>query len=177
MKIKLLFAWILLITCYGKVYPCKCGPVGIHKEVDTAFDIIVGKVVDERADTLTCNYLVDYSYDVEFEFSYKGQLTGLTTIFGGKGRGTCGAIFEKGKEYLIVVRKCERGLYTFLCSDNQLTSDAKTQIEFLNRHFKKDLKLLKVKFLLPVTILSLIVLAAIGLVTFNFYKRRLGIKN
>lgn len=151
--------------------------MGIHKEVDTAFDIIVGKVISEKADTLTCNYLVDYSYDVEIEFSYKGQLTGLTTIFGGKGDGTCGAIFEKGKEYLIVVRKCDRGLYTFLCSDNQLTSDASTQIEFLNGHFNKDYQLLKFEFLLPLILISLIVLTATGLLSFNYYKRRLGMKN
>lgn len=165
------------MTCYTQAYSCKCGPMRIQKEVDTAFDIIVGKVISEKADTLTCNYFVDYSYDIEIEFSYKEQLTGLVTIYGGKGGGTCGAIFEKQNEYIIVVRKCEHGLYTFLCSDNPLTSDAKNQIEFLNQYFNKDFKLLKVEFLIPITILSLIVLLAIGVVTFSFYKRRMGMKN
>lgn len=145
----------------------------IEKEIDSAYDFIIGKVISEKMDTLTCSYSLDYSYEFEIGFSYKGQLTGRTTIFGGKGTGTCGAIFEKGKEYLIVVHKCDKGLYTFLCSDNQLTADASTQVGFLNEHFGKSYKLLKFGFLIPIIILTLTVLTATGLLTFNHYKKRL----
>lgn len=63
-------------------------------------------------------------------FPYKGKLAGTTTILGGKGGGDCGGIFEVGKEYLIVVFKCDKGYYTYLCSDNALKSNASTQNHF-----------------------------------------------
>jgi hypothetical protein len=175
MKLKFSIAMILLLAFQGQGYSCSCGHMGIEKEVDTAYDFIIAKVISEKIDSLNCTYFLDYSYVFEIQFSYKGQLKGKSTIFGGKGGGACGAIFETGKEYLLVVRKCDRGLYTLLCSDNQLTANASTQIEFLNRHFNKNYQQLQISLLVPIVI-TFLVLTATGLVTFNFYKKRLGMK-
>jgi hypothetical protein len=179
MKIRQL---ILVLTFSGSisghVLACKCGQVGIEREVDKAYDIVIGKIVLEKEDTLSCGgYGLDYSYNVDVQFSYKEQIKGVTKIFGGKGGGGCGGIFQNGKEYLIVIYKCEQGLYTYMCSDHASLDDAKYQVTFLNAHFKKDYPLLKFEFLMPAIALILLFLAASGIVTFNYYKRRLGKKN
>jgi hypothetical protein len=128
----------------------------------------------ERVETLSCTNLgVDYSHDVDIDFSYKGKLTGINKFLGGKGGGGCGGIFNKGDEYVIVVYKCDDGLYTYMCSDNEFLSNAKHQVEFLNTYFKKDYQLLKPEFFLPAILLTLIILSAAGLVAFNYYKKRL----
>jgi hypothetical protein len=105
------------------------------------------------------------------KFSYKGKLDAMTTIFGGKGGGDCGAIFEPGNEYLIVVYKCDKGYYTYLCSDNALKSIASEQVKFLNGHFKKDYQIGESNFLIQLILFVLILVP--GLLILNLYKRRL----
>jgi len=130
-----------------RVYSCTCGGLSIEKEVNSALDIVIGKVTSELANDIICEYSFNnktydfsttFAYSLAVEFSYKGKLNATTTILGGKGGGDCGGIFHGGNEYLIVVYECNKGYYTFLCSDNALKSEASAQIEFLNAHFKKN---------------------------------------
>jgi hypothetical protein len=113
----LILALMLICGSIHQAYSCTCGHVGIEKEVERAFDIVVGKIVSERADDIVCEYSLNnktyesftsFAYSLESEFSYKGKLEGITTILGGKGGGDCGGIFEVEKEYLIVVFKCDK---------------------------------------------------------------------
>lgn len=177
----------LMLTC-GSFHPaqsCTCGHVGIEKDVGRAFDIVVGKIVSERAnaDEIVCEYssnnktyesFTSFSYSFETEFSYKGKLKGTTTILGGKGGGDCGGIFEIGKEYLIVVFKCDKGYYTSLCSDNELKSKASKQITFLNEHFKKDYDINGSNISIPAILFASILISVSVLLALNFRKRRFG---
>ena len=61
------------------VYSCTCGGLSIEKEVDRAFDIVIGKVTSERSDDITCEYSFDdktydfsttFAYSLAVEFSY-----------------------------------------------------------------------------------------------------------
>jgi len=168
-------ALVFSIAFSGQVMACKCGPVRIEKEVDKAYDILIGKIISEKEETLSCSVeYADYSYEADIELSYKGKLSGATKFFGGKGGGSCGGIFHKGYEYLIVIYKCDNGLYTFMCSDYAFVDHASTQVKFLNEHFKKDYKLLRIEFMLPAMGLTLIVLLVGGFLTFNYYKKRLS---
>jgi len=121
----------LVISTQG--YACKCPSQSIDREVDKAYDIVIGKVTSEKAEWVTCRYsegdengefTTSYLYTLQTEFSYKGKLNGVQVIQGGKGQGDCGAMFEVGKEYLIVIRKCDKGLFSFLCSENAVLSEA-----------------------------------------------------
>ena len=165
------------------VYSCTCGGLSIEKEVDRAFDIVIGKVTSERADDITCEYSFDdktydfsttFAYSLAVEFSYKGKLNATTTILGGKGGGDCGGIFHPGSEYLIVVYECDKGYYTYLCSDNALKFEASPQVEFLNAHFEKNYQIDNSNFSIGIILFVLILILISGLLTVNFSKRRLG---
>ncbi len=165
------------------VYSCTCGGLSIEKEVDRAFDIVIGKVTSELADDITCEYSFDdktydfsttFAYSLAVEFSYKGKLNATTTILGGKGGGDCGGIFHPGNEYLIVVYECNKGYYTYLCSDNALKFEASPQVEFLNAHFKKNYQIDKSNFSIGIILFVLILILISGLLTVNFFKRRFG---
>src|SRR5687768_13476516 len=176
-----------MLTC-GSFHPahsCTCGQVGIEKDVGRAFDIVVGKIVSERADAdeVVCEYssnnktyesFTSFAYSFETEFSYKGKLKGTTTILGGKGGGDCGGIFEIGKEYLIVVFKCDKGYYTSLCSDNDLKSNASTQITFLNEHFKEDYEINESNVSIPAILLVSILISVSVWLALNFRKWGFG---
>ena len=175
----------LILTCgsFLQAYPCTCGRVSIEKEVGKAFDIVVGKVVSERADEILCEYSLNnktydfsttFAYSLAVEFSYKGKLNATTTILGGKGGGDCGGIFHPGNEYLIVVYECDKGYYTYLCSDNALKFEASPQVEFLNAHFKKNYQIDKSNFSIGIILFVLILILISGLLTVNFFKRRFG---
>lgn len=174
-----------IVTCgsFVQAYSCTCGRLGIEKEVGKAFDIVVGKIVSERADEIVCEYSLNnktyesftsFGYSLETEFSYKGKLKGTTTVLGGKGGGDCGGIFEIGKEYLIVVFKCDKGYYTYLCSDNALKFEASPQVEFLNAHFQKNYQIDESSFLICMILFVVIIIFISGFLTVNLFKRRFG---
>jgi hypothetical protein len=175
----------ITLTCgsFHQAQSCSCGHVGIEKEVGRAFDIVVGKIVSERTDEIACEYSLNnktyesftsFAYSFETEFSYKGKLEGTTTILGGKGGGDCGGIFEIGKAYLIVVFKCEKGYYTYLCSDNELKSKASTQITFLNEHFKEVYEINASNVSIPAILFASILISVAVLLALIFRKRRFG---
>jgi hypothetical protein len=175
----------LMLTCgfSHQAYSCTCGHLDIEKEVGRAYDIVVGKIVSERADEIVCEYSLNnktydsytsIAYGLAVEFSYKGKLNATTTILGGKGGGDCGGIFHPGNEYLIVVYECDKGYYTFLCSDNALKSEASTQVEFLNVHFEKNYQIDNSNFSIGIILFVLILILISGLLTVNFFKRRFG---
>ena len=181
-RISILFL-VLLFGSPIRTTACSCGRLGIEREVDRAFDIVIGKVTSERADDVTCEYSFDdntydfsttIAYSLAVEFSYKGKLNATTTILGGKGGGDCGGIFHPGNEYLIVVYECDKGYYTYLCSDNALKFEASPQVEFLNAHFKKNYQIDKSNFSIGIILFVLILILISGLLTVNFFKRRFG---
>jgi hypothetical protein len=184
MKIRISILLVVLLCGSSiRTYACTCGRLSIEKEVDRAFDIVIGKVTSERADDITCHYsfnnkTYDFSttfvYSLAVEFSYKGELNATTTIHGGKGGGDCGGIFHPGNEYLIVVYECDKGYYTYLCSDNALKSEASAQVEFLNAHFKRNYQINKSNLPIGMMLFVLILILISGFLTVNFYKRRLG---
>lgn len=184
MKIRISILLVVLLCGSSiRTSACTCGRLGIEKEVDRAFDIVIGKVTSERADDITCDYSFNnkrydfsttFAYSLAVEFSYKGQLNSTTTILGRKGGGDCGAIFHPGKEYLIVVYECDKCYYTYLCSDNALKSKASPQVEFLNAHFKKNYQIDKANFSIGMILFVLILILISGFLTVNFFKRRFG---
>src|SRR5690349_14363437 len=121
MRIAMLI-WILSI---GKLYACNCGGRSIDHDVDRAFDIVVGRIIAEKEQSLSClatfgdhsyEEYNSYSYSVMIDHSYKGNFSNIAEIHGGKGHGDCGAILTVGYSYLIVVFKCDKGYYTYLCA-------------------------------------------------------------
>jgi hypothetical protein len=168
------FFFIILLGLVYKVQACKCPTIKISREADKAYDIIIGGVVSEAESVLSCsNYGPDVAFEVDVEFSYKNKLSNKVTIYGGQGGGGCGGILHKGNRYLIVVHKCEQGYYTTMCSDNAFLSNASRQIEFLNDRFHKDYQHFEIDFLIPTTLLILIVLIGAGYTTFQFYRKRM----
>jgi hypothetical protein len=119
---------------------------------------------------LCAHYGPDVSFEFEVEYSYKGKLNGRVQIFGGQGGGSCGGILWESYDYLVVVHKCDDGLYTTMCSDNAYLERASNQIKFLNKHFGKNYRISGFNFLTGMILISLIVLAAAGFITFNYYK-------
>ncbi|HEY8934032.1 MAG TPA: hypothetical protein VIM65_02385 [Cyclobacteriaceae bacterium] len=181
MIIKKIFALPLLLIVSVKVYPCKCGHISISREVDAAYDFVIGKITEEKEDPVTCFYerednlhenYTTYSYSLDVEFSYKEKLCGLENILGSKYGGNCGAYFEKGKTYLITIYKCDRGYYTFMCSNNDLLSESHYEIGYLDKYFHKNYRPLKLEFLIPVALLSLTMLSTSVIVVFRYFMYR-----
>lgn len=82
--------------------------MGIGKEVASAYDIVIGRIVWEKQKAITnhvskegynYDFHTSYAYGLEVDFSYKGQLKNTVEILGGKGRGDCGASFQNGKSF------------------------------------------------------------------------------
>ncbi len=102
---------------------CSCRPISIKYEADSAYDILIGKIISEREEAVQCEYqrknqkydwYTSYIYKLDVNFSYKEKMKDQVEIFGGKGYGDCGAIFEAGESYLIVIHKCNKGYFTYL---------------------------------------------------------------
>jgi hypothetical protein len=155
-------------------------------ETESAFDIVIGRIVSEKEKDVTNQYSKDghtydfstsYAYGLDVQFSYKGQLKNRIEILGGKGLGDCGAIFEKGKEYLIVIHRGNRGYYTFLCSDNSSLANASSQINYLNKHFQKAYPSLDFRFLVLMVVLALLIALSSIIIVFKYYKHRSRRKN
>lgn len=166
---------------FGKANACKCAPVGLEYDVEHAYDIIVGKIKAEKEQSITCMAQVrggsrekynSYKFLVEIDYSYKNQLAHEVEIHGGKGWGDCGAIFEPGYNYLIVVFKCDKGYYTQLCSDNAYLPYASCQLNYLNEYFNVNYHPVKLSFIIFVSLLCLPVLMSSMWITFNFYRYR-----
>ena len=169
---------IAFLVISNRGYACKCPDQSIDKEVDKAYDILVGKVTSEKAEWVTCSYpegdndyefTTSYLYTLQTDFSYKGNLIGTQVIQGGKGQGDCGAIFEVGKEYLIVVHRCDKGLYTYLCSDNAVLSEASSQVSFLNTYFGKNYEIESKNGDQMVLLIAVVTVLALALIVFGFY--------
>lgn len=159
-------------------YACKCPDQSIDREVDKAYDIVVGKVTSEKSEWVTCSYpegnndyefTTSYLYTIQTDFSYKGNLSGTQVIQGGKGQGDCGEIFEVGKEYLIVVHKCDKGLYTYLCSDNAVIAEASSQVSFLNTYFGENYEIESKGDNEKVLLIAVVAILALALIVFGFY--------
>lgn len=185
MKKPIVLLFILAFLIISKEgYACKCPSQSIDREVGKAYDIVIGKVTSEKEEWVSCRYsegggsgefLTSYLYKLQTEFSYKGKLNGTQVIQGGKYQGNCGAVFEVGKEYLIVVHKCDKGLFTFLCSDNVVLSDASAQVGFLNTYFAKDYEIKSNgdELVLLITVVAVLALALIVFGVFTSrYKRK-----
>ncbi|HTJ49476.1 MAG TPA: hypothetical protein VL443_08500 [Cyclobacteriaceae bacterium] len=181
MIIKKTFILTLLMIVSIEVYSCSCGHVSISREADKAYDFVIGKITDEREDSVTCFYehegklhenYTTYSYSLDVEFSYKGKLCDVENILGSKYGGNCGGYFEKDKTYLITIYKCDRGYYTFMCSNNALLSESRYEITYLNKYFHKNYQLLKLEFLIPVVLLSLLVISTSAIIVFRYFKYR-----
>ena len=181
----LLFILVFLVIS-TQCYACKCPSQSIDREVDTAYDIVIGKVTSEKAEWVTCRYsegdesgefTTSYLYTLQTEFSYKGKLNGTQVIQGGRGKGDCGAMFEVGKEYLIIIRKCDKGLFSLLCSENAVLSEASSQLSFLNTYFNKGYKIKSNggnEMMLLITVVAVLVLTFIG---FGVYTSRIKRKS
>lgn len=178
---KKLVVLLFILACLvisNQGYACKCPDQSIDREVDKAYDIVVGKVTSEKAKWVTCRYpegdndyefTTSYLYTLQTDFSYKGNLSGTQVIQGGKGQGDCGAIFEVGKEYLIVVHKCDKGLYTYLCSDNAILSEASSQVGFLNTYFDESYEIESKGGNEMVLLIAVVAILALALIVFGIY--------
>lgn len=163
---------VILVVIAIDSHACLCPKRSIVKDVDKAYDIVVGRVISARSQSLECsNYGPDVAFEFEVQFSFKEQTSNRITIFGGQGDGSCGGILLENYEYLVVVYKCDGGLYTTMCNDNAFLENASSQIEFLNRHFNKDYPIPNINFLMVTVLMVLVLLAGAGLITFNYYKR------
>jgi hypothetical protein len=163
---------IILVIVTIDSHACKCPTRSIDKDVDKAFDIVVGRVISASEKKLECSdYGPDVAFEFEVEFSFKGQLSKRVTIFGGQGGGSCGGILHENYDYLVVVHKCDGRRYTTMCSDNAFLEKASNQINFLNGHFNTDYRISNFSFLTGTTWLLLAVLAGAALITFNYYKK------
>ncbi|RAV99966.1 hypothetical protein [Pseudochryseolinea flava] len=177
MRFQKLLTIILIITAVDSL-ACTCPTRSIDKDADKAYDIVVGRVISATSKTLECSdYVPDVAFEFEVEFSYKEEVSDRITIFGGQGGGSCGGILHENYEYLVVVYKCDGGLYTTMCNDNAFLENASTQIEFLNEHFGKNYKASNFSFLTGTFLLSLVVIAGAGLTTFNYYRKGRTKKN
>lgn len=170
MKSKLLF--LLLISASHFSYACKCSQINVTRDLNRAYDFVIAKIISENPDTTSCNYVMDYLYEVEIEFSFKDQLTGTQKIYGGKGGGTCGSILEKDREYLIVVFKCNQGYYSTMCSATDALVNSSSQIEILNSHFGKNYQDPLLSFIVNIAVISILLLAFAGIGVLTFYKKR-----
>jgi hypothetical protein len=166
---------LLLFSFNGignQLLACQCPTISIGKEADKAYDIVIGRVVSAKPGELLCSqYGPDVSFEFEVEYSYKGKLNGRVQLFGGQGGGSCGGILWENYDYLVVVHKCDDGLYTTMCSDNAYLERASNQIKFLNEHFGKNYRISNFNFLTGIILISLLALAAAGLISFNYYKK------
>ena len=172
MKRQLLILLLLTLGGIGnQLLACKCPTISIDKEADKAYDIVIGRVVSAKPGKLLCPYGADVSFEFEVEYSYKGKLNGRVQLFGGQGGGSCGGILWENYDYLVVVHKCDDGLYTTMCSDNAYLEHASNQINFLNKHFGKNYRISGLNFLIGMILISLLVLAGAGFIAFNYYKK------
>jgi hypothetical protein len=171
---------IVFIGC-GKTIACKCPSLGIEADVERAYDIIVGKIKGEKEQSITClsqtkgrrhEQYNSYKYYVEVGYSYKNQLAGEVEIHGGKGLGDCGATFAPGYNYLIVVFKCDKGYYTYRCSDNAFLPNASWQLNYLNKYFNVNYQPVKASIVIFIALLCLAIMLSSAIITFKFYKYR-----
>ncbi len=182
--VTILFLVVFLTFCHQS-YACSCPSLSIDREVEKAYDIVIGKITSEKNEWVSCMYpegakeyefTTSYTYTLQTEFSYKGKLSGTHTIRGGKGKGDCGAILDVGKEYVIVVQNGDRGLFSTLCSDNAVISEASSQLEFLNTYFGKDYNIKKGDNNEMDTLLIIVAILTLILIVFGFYTSRKKIK-
>jgi len=163
---------IILIIAAVDSLACKCPTRSIDKDADKAYDIVVGRVISATPETFECSaYGPDVAFEFEVEFSYKGEVGDRIIIFGGQGGGSCGGILRENYDYLVVLYKCDGGLYTTMCNDNAFLENASSQIEFLNGHFGKNYIASNFSFLLGTILVSLVIVAGAGIITFNYYRK------
>lgn len=70
---------------------------------------------------------------------------------------------------MIVVYKCDKGLYTYLCSDNAVIAEASSQVSFLNTYFGKNYEIESKGDNEKVLLIAVIAVLALALVFFGFY--------
>jgi hypothetical protein len=158
------------LPCHG----CSCGRVSIDREVEKAYDFVVGRIGEERENYQDFTFSTmgkiyewntSYSYFLNVEYSFKDKIKGSIEFFGGKGRGDCGGIFEKGKTYLIVIYKGSKGYFTKLCSDHSPLISAGWQVSYLNQALGKIYELIKAGH--AALLYVMLVLIVISLVAFS----------
>jgi hypothetical protein len=134
-----IFLFLIALSAFStNCKACKCGPVSLSRS-DKAYDIVIGNVISEKELRVQCDHhSAEVAYSVNVKFSYKENTSGEIIVFGGKGWGECGAIFEEGKSYILVLRECGGKYFTLYCDDNAWLPFADNSIIFLNERYHKN---------------------------------------
>jgi hypothetical protein len=169
---------LAVIPCYA----CKCGMVSLQYESNRAYDFIVGTIYEEKENFQEYRYSTpegeiydwgtSYSYFINVEYSFEDKVGGQIEFFGGKGWGDCGGIFEKGKTYLIVLYKGDKGYFTKLCSNHSPIVQASWQVAYLNHAFCKNYQVITFNCAALCSILLILPIFSSALLVFRYYKHR-----
>lgn len=131
--------WLIIVLPVLNAGACKCPPIHVSKHIDSAVDIVVGKVIAEEELSFE-NYSQNpeagtFKYTVKIKYAYRNCLRDTIVIYGGKGGGDCGAIFYPGLHYQLVVFKHADIYCSSMCADNNFLPEASATLSYLNNYF------------------------------------------
>jgi hypothetical protein len=158
-----LFLLILVLPAFSAT-ACKCPHVDLSVHIEKVYDVIVGKVIGGKDETVECGYgSASYQYSVRVDYSYKNILSDTIEIYGSNGWGDCGVVLEEGRHFQIAVFKCKRGYYSSMCVDNNFLPDAGFTLKYLNKYFNVNYHPVTKEFVIISSLVSFFIVLILSL--------------
>jgi hypothetical protein len=145
-KLGLLFcSLVMTLVCYNNVQACDCvqKPDSVIENLDAMDAVFIGTVesISITSAEESQSYFIDNKIRIRLHEVFRKPRTSgkyLTVYTGSVGGGDCGYPFIRGRIYLIFASRIKGArLYTSICTNTKLLSDAGRDVQEIRKEIKR----------------------------------------